>query len=436
MATIKFLLQSKSENAQVYIRLSLSQYVSLKKKTGFTINFKDWSNSTNRPKQTTAQNKQLNNNLNKLETFVFDNLNNDLGTGTIIDAFWLENKINDCFDRIEKIDTGLITNHIQHIIDNANTRKVKGRNKLGLSESRVKGYTTFKKLFEDYQKTIKKQVHFLDINKPFIDKFTNWLINTKKYSVNYSGKQIDNLKTVCLDAEKLDIPVNSYIKQIEGFTEANEDRFIVTLSFEELEQIRATEIKNNALNNAKNWILLGCEIGQRGNDLLNISKENIRYKGSNLFIDIIQQKTKKSVTIGVVAPHVLDIIENNFPRKISSQNLNTYIKEVCKLSGITELTEGKKLNNETKRKELGFYPKHELITTHTFRRSFATNYYKKVPTAILINITGHSKESLFLDYINQREDKDNNAEMFMQFYETIHKDKQPQLKIIKNGTND
>ncbi len=430
MATIKFLLQSKSDNAQIYIRLSLSQYISLKKKTGFIINPKDWSETTNRPKQTTAQNKQLNNFLNKLETFIFDHLNNDLANGVIVDSFWLESKINECFNRVEKVDNGLIINHIQFIIDNAKTRKIKGKNKLGLSESRVKGYITFKKLIVDYQKSIKKQINFLDINKAFIEKFTNWLINEKKYSINYSGKQIDNIKTVCLDAERLDIPVNPFVKQIEGFTEQSEDRFIVTLSFQELEQIRSTEIQNKALQNAKNWILLGCEIGQRANDLLNITKNDIRYKGGNIFIDIIQQKTKKSVTVGVVAPHVIDIIENDFPRKISTQKLNEYIKDVCKICGITELTEGKKLNIDTKRKELGFYPKHELITTHSFRRSFATNYYKKVPTPILISITGHSKESLFLDYINQREDKDNNAEMFMQFYQTIHKEKQPQLKAV------
>ena len=65
-----------------------------------------------------------------------------------------------------------------------------------------------------------------------------------------------------------------------------------------------------------------------------------------------------------------------------------------------------------------------------------TNYYKKIPTPILINITGHSKESLFLTYINKREDKDANADLFMQFYEELNKDKQPQLKVIKNGTND
>ena len=442
MATINFRLRSEAnKNVSIKVYLSTGRGNLIELNTGFTINPKDWSETTNRPKQNKPENKVLSNNLNKLETYVFDSLNNDLSKGVLIDSYWLQNQISNCFERVEKNDTGLITNHIQYIIDNANTRKIKGRSKLGISQSRVKGYETFKKLVEVYQKDIKKQINFLDINKTFIDRFTHWLINTKKYSTNYAGKQIDNLKTVCLDAEKNDIKINPYVKQIEGFSESSEDRHIVTLSFEELEQIRTAEITNTAYLNARNWLLIGCEIGQRGGDLLKITKNDIRYKGGNMYLDIIQKKTGKSVTIGIINPHIIDIIENDFPREISSQKLNFYIKKVCEVAKINEKVEGKRLNPkakkenpETMRKVLDFYPKHELITTHSFRRSFATNYYKQIPTGVLIGITGHSKESLFLEYINKREDKDANADLFMKFYEQINKDKEPKMKLLPNET--
>jgi integrase len=443
MATINFRLRSKAnKHVSIKVYLSTGRGNLIELNTGFTINPKDWSESTNRPTQNNStENKRLRNSLNKLETYIFDNLNNDLSKGVLIDTYWLQNQINNCFERVEKTDTGIITNHIQYIIDNANTRKIKGRSKLGISQSRVKGYETFKKLFEAYQKETKKQIHFLDINKNFVDRFINWLINTQIYSTNYAGKQIDNLKTVCLDAEKNDIKINPYVKQIEGFSESNEDKFIVTLSFDELEQIRTTEITNIALHNARNWMLIGCDIGQRGGDLLKITKNDIRYKGGNMYLDIIQKKTGKSVTIGIINQHIIDIIENDFPHEISTQKLNFYIKKVCEIAKINELVEGKRLNPkakkenpETMRKVLGLYPKHELITSHSFRRSFATNYYKQIPTGVLIGITGHSKESLFLEYINKREDKDANADLFMKFYEQINKDKKPEMKLLPNET--
>jgi integrase len=168
---------------------------------------------------------------------------------------------------------------------------------------------------------------------------------------------------------------------------------------------------------------------------LNITSDNIRHVKGGLFIDIVQQKTGKSVTVAVLDPLVVDLIENDFPYKISTQKLNKHLKTLCSDAEINEVIEGKKYDKETKRKKLGFYPKHELVTSHSFRRSFATNYYKKIPTPILINITGHSKESMFLEYINRREDKDENANLFMQFYEQIHAKKEPVLKVVKNKIN-
>jgi hypothetical protein len=42
----------------------------------------------------------------------------------------------------------LLVNHIQHIIDTANTRKVKSN--IGLSASAIKNYNTFKKVILEY----------------------------------------------------------------------------------------------------------------------------------------------------------------------------------------------------------------------------------------------------------------------------------------------
>ncbi len=439
MATIQFRLRSKAnKNVSVKIRVSLGRGNDLELNTGFSVNPKDWSEKTNFPKQTTPENKLLSNNLKKLEPFILINLNKDLSNGVLIDAFWLETKITECFNRVVRTDAGLLINQIQYIIDNANTRKVKtnGGFKIGLSASTIKNYTLFKNIISEYQTTIKKQIQFIEITKPFVDKFTNWLVNTKKYSTNYSGKQLEILKTVCIDAEKNEIPVTPYSKTIQHFRESENDRYIQTLTFEELELIKNVVLPNEKLNNARNWILIGCEIGQRGGDLLKITPENIRYKGSSIYLDIIQQKTNKNVTIGIIAPHVIEIIETNFPKEVPHQKLNDYIKEVCKLAGIDIIVKGTKLNTETNRKELGMFPKYDLIASHCFRRSFASNYYKKIPTPILINITGHSKESLFLTYINKRVDKDANADLFMQFYEELNKNKKPQLKVIKNCTND
>lgn len=118
------------------------------------------------------------------------------------------------------------------------------------------------------------------------------------------------------------------------------------------------------------------------------------------------------------------------PHAISEQRLNDYIKEICEEAEITEMVEGAKMNPETKRKEKGIYPKNELISTHTARRSFATNLYGKIPNYAIMAITGHTKETTFLKYIKITDRE--NAMMLQNYWkktmtETGYK---PQMKAV------
>ncbi len=85
MASVQFRLRSKSnKNVSIKIYLSTGRGKMIEVGTGFTINPKDWTEKTNRPKQTNPENKILHANLNKLETFIFDGLNNDLANKEMI----------------------------------------------------------------------------------------------------------------------------------------------------------------------------------------------------------------------------------------------------------------------------------------------------------------------------------------------------------------
>ena len=62
-----------------------------------------------------------------------------------------------------------------------------------------------------------------------------------------------------------------------------------------------------------------------------------------------------------------------------------------RLAGINKLVNGYKFCPNMKRKKFGLYPKFDLISSHDLRRSFAANYFGKIATPILMQITGHSK---------------------------------------------
>ena len=90
--------------------------------------------------------------------------------------------------------------------------------------------------------------------------------------------------------------------------------------------------------------------------------------------------------------------ERVLPKPISNQKMNNYLKEIARLSGIEgkiiqQITNGGIDSTEIK-------DKWELVTTHTARRSFATNAYKSgIPSLKIMMITGHTTESSFLRYI-------------------------------------
>jgi integrase len=428
MATVKFRLKSnaKKENT-IYTYLSMGRGKMFEVKTGFSIEPQDWVVKTGFPKQNNPSNKNLHSDLKKLEYFIHDSINSSNAKGEIIDKFWLERNIKECFNRVEKKDVEILINHIQEIIDNAHIRIVKGKSGIGLSESRVKGYKTFLGIIIKYQTHIGKTLRLTEINNRFVDDFTNWMISEQKFSTNYAGKQIDNLKAVCSDAERLGISVNSFAKKIQSFKESDKDRFIVTLSEKEQLKIIETPMPTESLENVKKWIIIGCTVGQRGEDLLNFKIKDCRKKDDFMLIDVFQEKTQKWVTIPIMEQDIADIIMSEKPYQISLQKMNKYTKEVCKIAGIDTPTEGWLIQvdeNKVKRKAFGTFPKWQLISTHDFRRSFATNYYKKIATPILMGITGHTRESNFLQYINKQADKDDNALLFALQYKQMKANQQ------------
>jgi len=92
--------------------------------------------------------------------------------------------------------------------------------------------------------------------------------------------------------------------------------------------------------------------GQRVSDLLKITPSNLRNAATGLYIDILQQKTKKAVNVCVADPAVIEILKNEIPRKLSQVVFKKQIKILCKLARINELVSGFKNNPKKKKKKL------------------------------------------------------------------------------------
>jgi integrase len=434
MATLKFLLQSKSttKNVNIYVRFSIDRKTILYRKTDFIINPLNWSRDKGQPIQKSEETKALKSKLDKLAVFINDAYNSAVSNGIELTGDWLQLQIDLFNNKKPKLELDKLTEYTQKYIDEA-PYKENGKNGTGLSKGRIQNLKLFKNTIKRYELEMfsNKSILIKDINLLFVENYKKWLF-AQKYTINYVGKNIANIKTICLDAQKNDFEISSQVKNIKVISESKEPENIIILNEAEQDKIKDAKLIRESLINARKWLLLGCLIGQRGGDLLNITNDNIKSLNGIKIIELKQQKTGKLVAIPLL-PEALEIIENGLPYKISLPRYNEYIKDVCEIAEINEpITHRKKVTSRDAT-TIETLPKYKFITSHIARRSFATNFYGRIPTPVLMNITGHGTEQVFLKYIGKTT-YDNAYQMLEYFSKLAPREKiQPQMEVIRNA---
>ena len=244
-----------------------------------------------------------------------------------------------------------------------------------------------------FQKHIKRKIEWGTIDMKFYDDYMDYQYNVKDNSQNLFGKRIKVLKTFLNDAYKRG--VNKHL-MYKGFKVIQKETDAIYLTENEIDKIYNLDLTDNKrLERVRDLFIVECNTGVRFEDLMHIEKENV-LKAS---IRIKVRKTGKILNT-LLLPDTKAILKKydfQLP-KISNTNYNIYIKEIGKLARIDEAITH---NTYKSGKEISIKRrKFELITSHTSRRSFATNMYLRGYSPVMImSITGHKKESTFLKYI-------------------------------------
>ncbi|HCY40714.1 MAG TPA: hypothetical protein DHV48_05070 [Prolixibacteraceae bacterium] len=274
---------------------------------------------------------------------------------------------------------------------------------------------------------------FERIDKKFYREFVNWL-QGKGFSANYTGSMIRDLKRILNKASEDEI---NTLNTFESFKVMAEDVFNIYLTEEEIQRIYDVKItediiieiqkenkrkqlqKGNkiidtnkeqqamitkanivrqidALNRARKLFVVGCWTGLRVENYLSIDPE-LQFDLEKGFIHAIANKNGPKLKIPM-HKLVRQIVEHDgFPVTISQQKFNKQIKIIGMIAQINEKviysrTEGGKRVEYSQ-------PKYELITTHTARRSFASNLLGRgIPKQFIMAVTGHTTEKSFNKY--------------------------------------
>lgn len=413
MASINYRLKNtKSEWASIYVRFKQGKQFDTEAITTLECPTDRWSESKQEVLSTTLLNyKDVNKKLDEFKLYLKNEFEKTkISEDTIIiNNNWLKSKI-DLFFNSQNIDKDekkkiYFTEFIDDFIKESETK----RNRLGkpIAKRTIQHYRTTLNKIIDFQNETNVKLKITDINQKFHSKFINYLEQSQQLNNNTIGGYIDDIKLFCNDANRKEIKISHDIKSGQFYSPKNETNDIY-LTEAEINAIYKCNLEFDYLNNARDWFIIGLRTGLRVSDLLNLDKSYIE---DDEFIHLTTKKTEYPVIIPLHSQvkEILNKRNGEFPRQISDQKFNKYIKIVAEKSGLTQMVEGARIDeieiserNKKKtihRKVHKKYPKFELVTSHTCRRTFATNLYGKLDTLTIMKITGHSTEKQFLGYI-------------------------------------
>ena len=328
--------------------------------------------------------------MNELHQLVQKALNNR-EPDDIIDKNWMKALI------YPEKNNNLLTQHIDNFLNHK---------RLTVKKNSYKLYKQLKRIIDAYEKETNKHYVLKEVDLNFSDAFREWL-QSKGYSNNSVRQHIGTLIWTLKFASERGAVISN---KVEFFSKGlkKQKTLNVYLSFDEIHKITHLVLDDHKQQIARDWLIVSCFTAQRVSDMFKFNSKDISEDGNWITVQQTKNETSSKILVPIM-PQVREILNKyngEFPPVFELNAYNRYLKAikiVCKKAGLTEET--KTLASMTKEadgvSQIVTKPKYELIGSHIGRRSFATNYYGKIPTALIQSVTGHLTESSFLMYINR-----------------------------------
>ena len=381
----------------IYIRYRYGRKVDFKKAIGFKVLAKHWSIKTQSVKnRTEIKNLQKIKILIKNLTRHFEDFEDELisqgkqpSLKRAKDAY--TNFFEDVDFKEERSKLDSLLGYFDFFINSPQTKKT-------FAKETIKSYKLTQKMLLNFNEQV-YHINFENIDFEFYNDFKEWN-EEMNYSLNYIGKHIKNLKAVLNRATEDGLNTNLKFKS-RSFTVTRENVDNIYLSLDELKKIYNLNLSNHSkLDTARDLFLIGAYTGLRVSDFNYLNKENIFQYKNKTFLKLKTKKNSKDLIIPLrpEIKYILKKYNNSPPTRMPDQQINYKIKEVCQKAGINEIIKTQKTIGGKKVLKKNF--KFELVKTHTARRSFCTNaYLEGMPTVDIMQISGHTSEKNFQNYI-------------------------------------
>lgn len=308
----------------------------------------------------------------------------------------------------------------QQYIDSLPTKTIKRTGTL-IQPNTITNHKIVLKRYISFLAHYKLKDTFELFNSKFEGKLESYLITECNYAPNTVCATNSILKVWLGEAEREGLlpDTTSYRKmKSKGYNVEHvyltDDEILRLNSIQFTPELKA-EYKIDSKSNieqSRDLFIIACKTGLRLSDLSTLNHSTWDLTTQTLFINT--HKTQRQVVIPL-SPLVINIYNKyngKLPKPADKSHYNKHIKLCSQIAGIDR--DVYQMNRTGGVFRQVHYKKWERITSHTARRSFATNMYLKCHDAkMVMAITGHTTEENFMRYICVS--KIENAERARQF---------------------
>lgn len=271
--------------------------------------------------------------------------------------------------------------------------------------STLKGVKTTRNLMEQFEEKLKRKMTVAAYDVALHDRLLGFLRNEKKLAQNSIWKVVKHIKALL-----------AYLGEDRGLTLALKVRQLkaawvdvdkVYLLASDLKLLEAAALPAGLVR-TRDAFLFCCYTGLRYSDLAELREGNLHEWSGARVLRLTQTKTRTSVSIYLTAAAsaLLDKYRGTGQRLMpvmANQVMNRNLKKISELAGLREMVEvvTTELGEVVKRQ----VPKHELVTMHTARHTFATqSLLRGMAMEVLQKVMGHTRIQTTMIYAKIIED--------------------------------
>lgn len=292
-----------------------------------------------------------------------------------------------------------LVRYFDDFIQRMKDRKILSANSKPFSYGTIGTFNTALMHLKKFQDLNNRVLDMESIDMAFYYEYLDYFYS-QNYATNAIFNPIKKLKQVLKMAEQEGYKVNPAYRN-RRFVAPAEITDKIYLTEAEIERIYTIKYELfSQIDHVRDRFIMACSTGVRFSDYDEIREENIFKNEHGEFVRVKAQKTNITAVIPLnwMAKQILAKYNYSLPKVIGNANFNDYLKTIgidAKLDDKVSVSITRGGKNQTDIKA-----KHELIQTHTARRTFATNLFLAGYSNVeIMKITGHRTEAEFLKYI-------------------------------------